>query len=72
MIRFLPGEIMWAIKSNNKTQSTNKAATIYGESNNQFVLTPNQTKNLSELGLRALIAGTIASLFTAVIIGMIM
>ena len=35
-------------------------------------LAPNQTKNLSELGLRALIAGTIASLFTAVIIGMIM
>ena len=34
-------------------------------------LAPNQRSTLSQLGIRALIGGTIASLFTAVIVGMI-
>jgi len=32
---------------------------------------PNRRSDLSKLGIRALIGGTIASLFTAVIVGML-
>jgi len=35
-------------------------------------LAPSRRKDLSELGIRALIGGTVASLFTAVIVGMIL
>ena len=35
-------------------------------------LAPKRTKDLSKLGILALIAGTLASLFTAVIVGMIL
>jgi CNT family concentrative nucleoside transporter len=35
-------------------------------------LAPNRRGLLSELGIRALIGGTLASLFTAVIVGMLM
>ena len=35
-------------------------------------LAPKRTKDLSKLGILALIAGTLASLFTAVIVGLIL
>ena len=41
------------IRSNNKTQSTDKASTAYGEVNNQIVLTPSQTKNYINIDANA-------------------
>jgi len=35
------------------------------------VLAPNKRKNLAKLGIKALIAGTVASLMTAVMAGML-